>query len=138
MARLESPRKIRAEDYPKEYRGLLESLGSALNTYLDQIYFAFQGNITPENLNVQKLEITVSTDGLGNLLQPIDVKLTIKNGFMGMQCVAATNITSPGTYPTSQPFASTTITNTGLLRILRISGLQSSSKYSLKFIIYGN
>ncbi len=132
MAKLEAPKRIRAEDYDKDDRNLVNRLGGTINDFQDSVYQILNGRIDFENLARRVVNVEVQTDATGKLLNTVQVKTNLNSKVIGINCIDATNLTSPSTFPLSHPFVSFTITTVGTITIINVTGLQNNSRYSLR------
>ena len=58
-------RRLQKEDFPQEYHELIDKLGEALNSFNDQVYYAFNKGITmDDNLNCITTTVRVRVNAL--------------------------------------------------------------------------
>jgi len=86
---------------------------------------------------MEVVSLDVMIDGSGDLINPPSIRTTLNTKVQGVICIKADNLTSIGTFPTSQPFISYNIINNNLISVLNVSGLQNSSTYRLKLLLIG-
>lgn len=130
------PKKIRVEDYPQEFQELISTLGYTLNDTLDINYQLLSGGIDFDNLNRQYTQVIITVDAAGKIVNPPQVKTTLKTKVKGINVIQAVNVNNVQVYPTAAPFVSYT-TNANLLTILNVSGLPVSSQWQLSLEIIG-
>lgn len=131
MPRIQTPKKIRTEDFPSDDQELIDKVGYAFNSFADEVYQTLNGGIDNTNLNQQISIITVNLNASGALVNAPQIKLeSITSKVNGVTVIRAVNQVNPGVYPTSQPFVSYSI-NGRQLTIINISGLQNGSQYQL-------
>lgn len=129
--------QIRIEDFKSEDQELAQKFATVINKFTDQTINLFTKNIDYDNLNRQLVTVQIQLDGGGVIINNPQVKYSLRDGRVrGAIVVGATNISSPGTYPTNTPFISFTFSN-GLLTIVNVTGLQNSSTYSLVIELIG-
>ena len=131
MARIDNTRRIIREDYDKEYHGLIDRLGFVLNSFMEQTVRQVNGNLDASNLraDIITVKITVNASGvpIGNNLFKSEVIRPI-----GTTVISAANKTNGNVFPTSHPFITfTTGTNSTLMKIRNITGLQADNEYEL-------
>ncbi len=130
-------KRIRTEDFPEEVRPTIEKLGFIFNAFAEQLVNLLNKNIDFQNLNMEVVSLDITTDGSGNLVNPPSIRTTLNTKIQGAICIKADNLTSIGTFPTSQPFVSYSMINNNLISVLNVSGLQNSSTYRLKLMLIG-
>lgn len=135
MANIQAPKRIRKEDFPEDYQELIDKMAYIINNFFDEVYFAFQGNIDFTNISQQLVNVNVSLDGSGNLIQNYQVSYNLPSIVRGVICVKAENLDNSSVYPTSQPFVSFTLKSGNIFEITNVSGLQNSSNYKLTLIL---
>lgn len=129
-------KRLISEDYDKQYASLVEKLGGALNAFCDDVFNAFNNNLSiDDNFNQVKKSITVTVNATGTPATPLKFKSGLKSNCYGITVVAATNQTSASTYPTSYPFFSFTQSD-GIITVNNISGLQANNIYLLSLILF--
>jgi hypothetical protein len=141
MATPPNIRRIRSEDFEAEYQGLIEKLSYSINEFMDQTIFVLDGKVDFRNLNQQTVDVTIRTTATnevdGTILNaPSSIRTSIKGKVVGVYCIDAKNLQNPNIIPRSQPFISFTI-GEGRVDILKVSGLQNNSQYTLKLLLIG-
>lgn len=131
MAWIDNIRRIVKEDFDPKYHDLIDRLAYVLNTFMDQTVSQVNGNLDIENLSadIVTVNMIVNTDGvpIGNNL----IKSTVSRP-TGTTVKRAINLTDSTEYAESQPFISyTTGTNSNVIKVLHISGLQADQEYQL-------
>ncbi len=134
--KIEIPKKIRAENFKDDDRAVAEGIGSVYNAFVDQIYFLLQNNIGNDNLNRQLIDVTITLDASGSVVNPPVVKHRIKNKVRAVYCGAATCLSNNLTFPTGTPFITFDINNNTVV-INRVTNLQANSQYSLTLELVG-
>jgi hypothetical protein len=137
MGRAPDFKRIRKEDFDSDMQPTIEKLGYIINTFAEQLVNLLDNNIDFQNLNQEIVILDIIKDGSGNLVNPPSIRTTLNTKIQGILCIKADNSSSPGTYPTSQPFISYNMINNNLISILNVSGLQNSSTYKLKLLLIG-
>ena len=131
MGKIDNTRRIVREDYESKDHALIDKLGFVLNSFMEQTVRQVNGNLDSENFksSVITVKLTVDSSGVpkGNNLIKSDVIRPI-----GTTVKSATNKTDGNVFPTSHPFITfTTGTNSKVLKIRHISGLQADNEYEL-------
>lgn len=137
MAKLSFLKRIVSEDYDKQYQSLVSKLSYIINTALEAIAAALNKGLTFEdnfNSQVKDLELTVDSDSVPQLTTSF--KYELKTQCIGIIVIRATAKTAVITYPTSQPWVSFSESN-GQINILKITGIQSGTKYQLRLVAFG-
>ncbi len=138
MSKLEIPRQIRTEDFPAEYSGLINKLSMLLTPFMTSVYTVLDGRVDYVNLNRQLVTVRVATDASGNIISLPVIKKDAKIGRVaGVNVVAVNNLTNPGTFVTSAPFAQGSNTET-TYTVLNITGLSPNTEYNFTFELIGN
>ena len=131
MARIDNTRRIVREDYESKDHALIDKLGFVLNTFMEQTVRQVNGNLDAENLKADVITVKMTVDVLGVPVGNNLIKSEVIRA-IGTTIISATNKTNGNVFPTSQPFISfTTGTNSTVLKILNISGLQANNEYEL-------
>ena len=130
MGKIEIPPKIRTEDFPSEMSETISKLGAIYNNFADQISQAINGNLDYSNLKRQVVNLDITTDATGKVVNPPTIKYNLGGKIQGINVLSATNLVYSNIYPISHPFVSFTI-NGQFVVVLNVSGLQASSQYRL-------
>lgn len=134
--KLNNVRQIRAEDFDDEYEDLVSSLGSILNSFMQEVVELSEGRIDFENRPevLRTFEITVNPSGVP-IQAPFKVS-TGKNRINGSQVIRAINLSNSNGFPTSQPFLSYNPLGGDIIQVLNVSGLRPGDKYLISVIFY--
>ncbi len=124
------PEKLRTEDFPSDIQDSIGKIGKVYNQFTEQVFRALNGGIDFENLDRQLIDVDITTDSAGKLVNPPQVKLTNRSKVNGINCVNAINLVNPSIYPTGAPFVSFS-TNSSILSILNVTGIPVSSQFRL-------
>ena len=131
MGTIDNTRRIVREDYDSEYHELIDRLGFVLNSFMEQTVRQVNGNLDETNLKADIVTIKMKVNASG---VPIGNNL-IKSGVLrpkGTTVINTFNKTNSNVFPTSRPHISfTTGTNSTVMKILNISGLQADNEYEL-------
>lgn len=136
MSKVSIPGKIRAEDFDSESRGLVSKLSSIYNQFVDEYYFLVNGGIDEANLNRQYVDITVTINSAGKVVNPPAIRLTMRSKPRMIHCGKAVCLTNNQTFPTGTPFISFDIGNNTLM-ITNITNLQANTQYLLTLELVG-
>lgn len=134
--KLKQPNRLRTEDVPEESRPLMEKIAPGINDLQDDLVRILNGNVDFENLNRQKVQFDVQTDGSSNIIAAIPVKLSLRSKPYGVNIVRLENVNNPGTYPSYLPLIIFGF-NESILTISSIKGLTPSAKYRFYLEIIG-
>lgn len=135
MAKIQAPKPIRIEDYPPDQKELIDKLSGSINDFQNDVYIVLNGGIDYTNMNRQLVEnVIVNIDSMGKVINSPLIKHNLQGRIKGLIVVSAINQNNLNTYPISTPFISYTL-DTNLIKILNVTGLQSSSKYALNIEI---
>lgn len=129
MAKVDSLRRLNREDFPPEFRDLVDKLALNLNPIVEQLQLAFNKNINFENLSRETITISVE-NASGNLRIPTQFKTNLKSRILGINIIKAENTTNPSIYPIEAPWISWTIEN-NIITVKKVTGLQDNNKYNL-------
>jgi hypothetical protein len=130
MAKIEIPSKIRAENFKEDERGVASGIGAIYNQFVDQIYFLVNGGIDFENLNRQLVNVIVTLDNNGNVVNSPVVRYNLRGKVRGTNCINAVCLSDNTLFPTGRPNISFNL-NLNTLIITNITGLQANSQYEL-------
>jgi len=127
---------IISEDYNAKDRDLISKLAYSINSFMDTMNIAMNGNLTvTDNLaQIQKkVNITVNSSGVPTSGGTVATGLSGLCG--GTQVIFAVNNTVPANTPTNTPFISFTNGN-GNIAISNVTGLKPNNSYTLTIILY--
>lgn len=133
--KLPSFRRIITSDFDKQFKDLIENLGSTINDSFNVVYSALNKRLTlTDNIMCTFKQINVQVDSNGDLVSPITIKLDVQNTTV-KTVIAGTpqNLTNPSIYASGAPSVSYA-QNGDQLRILNIKGLQANYIWSLYII----
>jgi len=140
MSRLDNLRRIIAEDFPKEDRQTVMLLGEILNSFMEQVIDSYENNLNFENTNMQvatfKAQVNSDGDPINDASTVIktQIKLDLGRRVIGVHTIQAKNQDDTSNYPTANPYIDFS-QSSGLLRINKITGLQTAEEYELTIII---
>lgn len=135
--KIASPKRIRKEDVKSDYADIVESIGSVINDFNDQVYQALNNGIDFNNLNQQLVTIDLTTNASGALVNPPQIKYNLVRGkFQGTMVINSKSLINSNSYPTSAVQLQTAI-NGSLVTILNATGLPVSSSFRLTVILIG-
>jgi len=138
MANPPSLTRIRKDDYASEYQDLIETLASSLNSFMEETVNLFTGKIDFQNLKQNIVEISIETNGSGNIIQNSIIQTGLTSSINGIICIKVNNKTNQSVYPTASPFISFTNRNDNKIEILNITGLPINSKLNLTLLLIPN
>lgn len=136
MAKIKIPSKIRAENFAEEDREVASGIGAIYNQFVDQIYFLVNGGIDFENLNRQLVDVTVTLDGTGKIVNNPQIRYSLRSKPRGLNVVNAVCLSNNIQVPVSHPFITWTL-GTNTILITNITGLQTNSQYQLTVELIG-
>lgn len=134
MAKLSNITRINASDYSEEIRGDISKLAGELNYFMQDVVDAFDKNINFDNINMETLDIKISTNSSGIPLSTIVINTSDSKLILGIHVIRYTNNTNLANYATSAPFVSYTEQNNGY-KISHVTGLRAGENYTLKLLI---
>lgn len=133
--RLSNVRFIRAEDFPKESQQTITLLAPVINEFMRQSVDIINGRLSFENREEVLKKIRIRVDATGTPIGTSTINIE-KNTYNGMQIINVQNLSSSGTYPSSQPFVSAEKIAGNQAVIKNISGLAADNDYILTVVIY--
>lgn len=136
MAKLSSYRRIVKNDYPDEYKALVDQLSVSINNGFDTLFNALNGKLNfYENIasTIAEFKITVNADG--NPIQKTQFKLSNnQTNVEGILVLRAVGSNDPNLLPTSGIAVSYTASS-GIITINNIKGLQENKSYLIKLLV---
>lgn len=135
MAQLQAPKRLRREDFDSEYQNIIDKIAFVINSFQDDVFSAFDGNIDFNNLSqiIKTINVKMGTDGSPQNELTINTGTTKK--IQGIMVIAARRTDLTNSYPTSTPFMSFDQKSQSIIKINNISGLQDSSEYTLTIVL---
>lgn len=128
-------KRLAVEDFPQEFRSLVDKIAFSYNSSMEQLNTALSGNIDFDNLNQAVVTFKVSVNGSGVPLEKIQLSSPLKSSVKGITCINVENLTDTSLLLGS-PFVSFT-RNSGILTINQITGLQPNKQYNVTVILIG-
>jgi hypothetical protein len=127
-------KRIVKEDYDEKDQPLVEKLASVFNLFQEQIYYAFNNNITiEENLNAHTATFKAKVDSNGKPIGNSQVKYTLKTKPKGAMVI---NVRSyDGSLLSGAPFVTYTI-NGEIITITQITGLLANKDYDITVVFF--
>lgn len=156
MSSLGTYKKIITNDYPEEYKELMDKLGYSINTSMELLFLTLAQRVSlADNVLCDIKTLEVKVDATGKPTSPLVFSVSNPNisSIRGMHVIQAVNKTNGTGYPTSCPFISYSITqpssqvqsltatnntqNKFTITANNISGLIPNNIYNLTVVIYG-
>lgn len=136
MAKLSSYRRILKNDYPDEYKGLVDQLSVSINNGFDTLYNAINGKLNfYDNIASTIAEFKVSVNSSGNPLQKTQFKLSNnQTNVEGILVLKVTGSSDTSLLPNSGINISYTAAS-GVITIDNIKGLQDNKSYLIKVLV---
>lgn len=131
--KMEVPRRIRTEDYSTDEASIIGKLSVVINPFMDSVYRILNGRVDYENLNQQLLDVVVTMDGTGKVINPPKIKTTVAGRIRAGIVVNSVNVKNPTVFPVSAPFINFTHSDNAIT-ILNVGGLQPNSEYRLTIL----
>lgn len=129
-------KRLLKEDFPEDEQPLVDRLANAFNLFLEQIYYAFNNNISiRENLLAQTITVRLNVDASGKP-NNAQIKYTLKTRPLGISVLSASNV-SDSTPLSGAPFVVFTL-NGDIITMSQITGLIPNKNYDLTLVIYGS
>jgi len=130
MGKVPDIKRISIEDFPQEYKPLVEKLAFPLNSFMEQIRNLFDKNIDFSNLNQELITLKVQTNENSKPLSNLTFKSALRNKVRGIVVLSANITSSNNTFPSQAPFISFS-QNLSTVTISNISGLAPETTYEL-------
>ncbi len=134
MAKLPSFKRIYTDDYPNEYRSLIELLSDAINSGFENLYETFNNKVSVrDNLNTVIKDVDIEVDASGKPKAKSSFKLTGQGRLEGVIVLRVDNITNSTTYPTAGVTVSFTETSTDVI-INHVTGLPVNNTFRIRLM----
>lgn len=133
MARIPDLKRIVKEDYPSEFRPLIERLAFPLNSHMEQVRSAFNKNINFENLAQELKTINFTTGDNGQPITAVSFRSDINTRIQGIIPVRVIITSNNTAFATQLPIISWTQEN-NIVSIQNIGGLSPRTGYSLTLL----
>lgn len=134
--KLPSFRRIFTQDYPKEFKKLIDILSVSLNNGIEVLYEALNNSLTlRDNISCTVKDITLSVDSNGKPVTSANISLINNNTVDGVTVLSAINQVNPAVYPTGGVFISGA-QNGNLYVINNITGLQPNTSYTIRLVAW--
>jgi hypothetical protein len=136
MAKLSSYRRIVKNDYPDEYKSLIDQLSVSINNGFDTLFNALNGKLNfYDNIASTIAEFRVTVDADGYPIQKTQFKLS--NGstnIEGVLVIQVAGYNDPNLLPSSGVIVSYSSAS-GLVTVTNIKGLQPNKNYLVKVLV---
>lgn len=129
MPFIDSVKRIKVEDFPKDQQDTAARIGEVYNYFAEQVTNALNGNIDFDNLNRRLLEINVTVDSAGTPIA--ETRFTTDRGLVGTKVLRADNLTNSISYPSGCPFLNYSSSGNGAYTIKNITNLPANNKFRL-------
>ena len=137
MGKIQTPNRIREEDFKEDIRDTIGKLASGINSFQDDVTAVINGRIDFDNINRQKAQFDVLTDSSGVPINLPQIKLSLGSKPYGINIVKMDNLLAPGAYPAAMPFLGFTF-NATILTVTALNGLGNGTKYRVYIEIIGS
>jgi hypothetical protein len=136
MAKIQSFKRIIAEDYDEKDRPLVEKLSNSINSFAQDVQDALNKQLSfKDNFNITTTTLTALVDANGKPLAKTAMKTGLVGQCVGVQVIRVANLTNSTSYPSGTPFVSYSNNNDAII-ITHISNLVANHKYQLTLILY--
>lgn len=130
--KLPSFRRLFTQDYPKEFKKLVDILSVSLNNGIEVLYEALDNSLTlRDNISGTVKDITISVNSAGTPNVSAIIILNNNNTVDGVLVLSAINQVNPAVYPTGGVFISGSQSGNQYI-INNITGLQPNTSYTLR------
>lgn len=124
-------KRIRVEDYPEEFQGLIEQLAITLNTNGEEVVNALNGNLTYSNNIFTTIKtFSAKVDSNGYPITTLQFKINTDSSIKGLQVINTVNPRNPASYPTSAVQIFYTQKN-DVITVNKITGLPASTEFNI-------
>jgi hypothetical protein len=128
-------KRLIKEDFPADQQPLIEKLATVFNLFQEQVYYAFNNNITiDENLNAQSVVYRVKVDATGKPVGNNQIKYNLKTKPKGAQVINVQNVTD-STLLSGAPFV-TYVVNSNIITITQVTGLLPNKEYDVTIVFF--
>ena len=134
MARVPDLKRLAKEDFPAEYRELIERLAFPINSHIEQVRSALNRNINFENLSQELKTLSFVTGSNGQPLNALTFKSELASNVQGIMAVRVEITTDNTSFPTQLPVFSWTQEG-NLVTFLNIGGLSPETGYQVTILI---
>lgn len=133
MSRIPDFKRIVKEDFPAEYRNLIERLAFPINSQFEQIRNAFNGNINFQNLAQELRTVEFTTNASGQPINSISFRSNLNDRVQGILVVRTEIISNNTAFPENLPVINWS-QNGNIVNITNIGGLEPSLEYRLTLL----
>ncbi len=130
MGKAPDIKRITKEDFPEEYRDLIDKLSFPINSYFEQVRNLFTKGIDFDNLTRELITLKVQTGNNSKPLSAVTFKTVLAGRIKGINVISANITSSTLTYLTQAPFISFS-QNGNIVTVLNIAGLGANTTYEL-------
>lgn len=131
MAQLTNVRRIIVEDFPSDQQDLISRLAPNINNFMEEVVQLSRKRIDYENLARSKVQIDVTVDSTGKLINTNGRLFTNLSSLSGHIVINAANLTNNAVFPTAPPWVNYTNLGNGYIQIISVLGLPANNKFKL-------
>lgn len=129
-------KRLVKEDFSEDEQPLIEKLATVFNQFQEQVYYAFNNNITlSENIAAQTVSVRLRVSNTGVPIGTTQVKYTLKTRPKGSMVINVNNLTDRSLLSGS-PFVSYEL-NGDLITIKQVTGLLTDKEYEVTIVFIG-
>lgn len=130
MARVPDFKRLAKEDFPEEYRNLIDKLAFPINSHFEQVRSALNKNINFQNLDQEIKTLSFTTGSSGQPASKQVFKSSISGRVQGIIIIRAVITSSNTSFVQTAPVISWN-QNEDLVTITNIGGLLPETGYQL-------
>jgi hypothetical protein len=135
MARVPDIKRIQKEEFNKKDQELIEQLAFPINSFMEQVKSALNGNLDFTNINQEIVTVTLAVDSSGVPKTTTKYKSNLKTNVAGHVILALVD-KDAGSYPSGAPFITYT-QSSNIVQILHVAGLTANVNYKLTVLSIG-
>ncbi len=133
MARVPDLKRIAKEDFPAEYRELIEKLAFPINSHIEQVRSALNKNINFDNLSQEVKVLSFVTGSSGQPLNTLSFRSDLASNVQGIMAVRVVITSDNTSFATQLPVFSWTQEG-NIVTFANIGGLAPETGYEITIL----
>jgi hypothetical protein len=136
--KIQTFKRLNKNDYPEEYRDLIDQLSFIINDGFETLYNTLDGRVNPDNTltAVKDAQVIVNESGIPQSRVNISLENTKVKKAIGCMVISIINANNPIVYPEAGVTVSW-VQEGNSVTVNHLTGLQANTPWVIRFYILG-
>jgi hypothetical protein len=135
--KLDNVKKLLADDFEEDDRELVDGIGLIINPFMTNVADLLNGQVDFANLKQEVVTFSVQVASDGTPTQALTLSTKKFKSIQGLVTIQVKSSSSTTSGLTSAPFVDFTLVGTGSIKVNKIFGLASGTKYQVTVMLIG-